>query len=138
MLSDASSLQLVSLLLLLRALSQRATAGSRRASGAHDTPHWPMHSRCVLRDWNSDIPTSEKVSQLTCSTCLQISKALVFLKQRDLVEAVEILKSFEKKETTVATAAATNLSFLFYLVSNGEYFSISMAQSLFAIKTYYI
>jgi hypothetical protein len=47
----------------------------------------------------------------------------VFLKQRDLVEAVEILKSFEKKETTVATAAATNLSFLFYLVSNGEYFN---------------
>jgi len=46
----------------------------------------------------------------------QISKALVFLKQRNLPEATEILKSFEKKETKVATAAATNLSFMFFLV----------------------
>lgn len=32
-------------------------------------------------------------------------------------QAVETLKMFEKKDTRVKSAAATNLSFLYYLVS---------------------
>ena len=33
-----------------------------------------------------------------------------------VVQAVETLKAFEKKDTKVATTAATNLSFLYILV----------------------
>jgi len=63
---------------------------------------------------------------------MQISKALVFLKQRELGEAAEILKSFEKKETKVATAAATNLSFMFFLV--GSTFDIS-SEFLYSLRS---
>jgi hypothetical protein len=41
-------------------------------------------------------------------------RLLVFL----IPQAVETLKSFEKKDTKVAAAAATNLAFLYSLVSN--------------------
>lgn len=49
---------------------------------------------------------------------LEINKAIQYLRQRDLSAATEVLKSFEKKESKVASAAATNLSFLFFLVRN--------------------
>ena len=48
---------------------------------------------------------------------LEIDKAIGYLKQKDFQQAVETLKSFEKKDTKVACTAATNLSFLYNLVS---------------------
>lgn len=48
---------------------------------------------------------------------LDIDKAIGFLKQKDFQQAVDTLKSFEKKDSKVASAAATNLSFLYGLVS---------------------
>ncbi|KAF8569133.1 hypothetical protein P879_02769 [Paragonimus westermani] len=55
---------------------------------------------------------------------LEIDKAVMYLKQRDFhqegskslhTEAIETLKSFERKDTRVASTAATNLSFLYFL-----------------------
>ncbi|KAK7108171.1 intraflagellar transport protein 88 homolog [Littorina saxatilis] len=46
---------------------------------------------------------------------LEIDKAIMFLKLKDFQQAIETLKSFEKKESKVASTAATNLSFLYYL-----------------------
>ncbi|CAH1799275.1 unnamed protein product [Owenia fusiformis] len=52
---------------------------------------------------------------------LEIDKALMYLKQKDFQQmkyskmAIETLKSFEKKDTKVASTAATNLSFLYFL-----------------------
>ena len=48
---------------------------------------------------------------------LEIDKAIMFLKQKDFNQAIETLKSFEKKDSKVACTAATNLSFLYFLVS---------------------
>lgn len=48
---------------------------------------------------------------------LEIHKALMYLKERDFTQAVDILKTFEKKETDVKCQAATNLSFIYFLVS---------------------
>jgi intraflagellar transport protein 88 len=48
---------------------------------------------------------------------LEINKAVMFLKQKELPEAIDTLRSFEKKETKVASAAATNLAFIHFLVS---------------------
>lgn len=65
---------------------------------------------------------------------LEINKAIMFLKQRQLSEAIETLKAFDK-ESTIETGAAINLSFIYYLVkcqfteiinfSNTFFFSIA-------------
>lgn len=47
---------------------------------------------------------------------LEIDKAIMYLKEKDFGKAAEALKSFEKKDTNVASTAATNLAFLYYLV----------------------
>ncbi|XP_065751897.1 intraflagellar transport protein 88 homolog isoform X6 [Phocoena phocoena] len=46
---------------------------------------------------------------------LEINKAIMYLRQKDFNQAVETLKMFEKKDSSVKSAAATNLSFLYYL-----------------------
>uniref|UniRef100_A0A674JEA4 Intraflagellar transport protein 88 homolog n=1 Tax=Terrapene triunguis TaxID=2587831 RepID=A0A674JEA4_9SAUR len=46
---------------------------------------------------------------------LEINKAITYLRQKDFYQAVETLKMFEKKDSRVKSAAATNLSFLYYL-----------------------
>ena len=50
---------------------------------------------------------------------LQLSKTCVgvFDMPLCLLQAIETLKSFEKKDSKVASTAATNLSFLYFLVS---------------------
>lgn len=46
---------------------------------------------------------------------LEITKAVTYLKEKDLVKAIETLKGFEKKDSKVQSTAATNLSFLYFL-----------------------
>ncbi|XP_054256290.1 intraflagellar transport protein 88 homolog isoform X5 [Indicator indicator] len=46
---------------------------------------------------------------------LEINKAITYLRQQDFNQALETLKMFEKKDSRVKSAAATNLSFLYYL-----------------------
>ncbi|CAN7982887.1 unnamed protein product [Ixodes pacificus] len=46
---------------------------------------------------------------------LEISKAVAYLRKREFNQAIETLKAFEKKDTKVASTAATNLSFLYFL-----------------------
>lgn len=48
---------------------------------------------------------------------LEINKAVMFLKQNQLGEAIDTLKAFEK-DSDIALNAATNLSFIYYLVSH--------------------
>ncbi|XP_075752571.1 intraflagellar transport protein 88-like protein nompB [Rhipicephalus microplus] len=49
---------------------------------------------------------------------LEISKAVAYLRKREFSQAIDTLKAFEKKDTKVASTAATNLSFLYYLQSD--------------------
>ncbi|KAK8721074.1 hypothetical protein OTU49_012940 [Cherax quadricarinatus] len=51
---------------------------------------------------------------------LEINKAVMFLRQKNFKDAVDTLKMFEKKETKVASTAATNLSFLYFLQNETE------------------
>lgn len=46
---------------------------------------------------------------------LLITKALTYLRNKQFEKAVEVLKSFEKKDTALKAKAATNLSFLYFL-----------------------
>lgn len=56
------------------------------------------------------------------ATDLEINKAVWFLKRKQLPEAIETLKSFEK-DSNIAINAAINLSFIYYLVN----FSINLS-----------
>ncbi|KAK6171274.1 hypothetical protein SNE40_019498 [Patella caerulea] len=62
---------------------------------------------------------------------LEIDKAIMFLKEKDFQQAIETLKSFEKKDSKVASTAATNLSFLYFLESDlqqaDKYAELAMA-----------
>jgi intraflagellar transport protein 88 len=47
---------------------------------------------------------------------LEINKAVLFLRQKDVALATETLRSFEKRASRMATNAAVNLSTIYYLV----------------------
>lgn len=48
---------------------------------------------------------------------LDLNKAVMFLKQDDIPQAIETLKYFERKEGTVAVNAAINLTFIYLMVN---------------------
>jgi len=47
---------------------------------------------------------------------LEINKAVGFLYQNNITSAIDTLKAFDNKDSKVASAAATNLSFIHFLV----------------------
>jgi len=49
---------------------------------------------------------------------MEIAKASHFLRKKDFESAIEVLKSFEKKEPSLMARASTNLSFLYFLEQN--------------------
>lgn len=50
---------------------------------------------------------------------LEISKALTYMKNKEIEKAISTLKEFEKRDEGITASAATNLSFLYFL--EGEY-----------------
>ncbi|KAJ8255820.1 hypothetical protein COCON_G00196840 [Conger conger] len=64
-------------------------------------------------DWCVEMVKTSQYVEL--ANDLEINKAITYLRQRDFNQAVETLKMFEKKDTRVKSAAATNLSFLYFL-----------------------
>uniref|UniRef100_A0A665V0T8 Intraflagellar transport 88 homolog n=1 Tax=Echeneis naucrates TaxID=173247 RepID=A0A665V0T8_ECHNA len=64
-------------------------------------------------DWCVDMVKSSQYVEL--ANDLEINKAITYLRQKDFKQAVETLKTFEKKDSRVKSAAATNLSFLYFL-----------------------
>ncbi|CAG0895541.1 unnamed protein product [Cyprideis torosa] len=51
---------------------------------------------------------------------LEINKAVMYLKQKEFGIAIDTLKAFEKRDSKVASTAATNLSFLYYVQGDLE------------------
>ncbi|XP_029935918.1 intraflagellar transport protein 88 homolog isoform X2 [Myripristis murdjan] len=66
-------------------------------------------------DWCVEMVKSSQYVEL--ANDLEINKAITYLRQKDFnqVEAVQILKTFEKKDSRVKSAAATNLAALYSL-----------------------
>ncbi|XP_077393353.1 intraflagellar transport protein 88 homolog [Festucalex cinctus] len=69
-------------------------------------------------DWCVDMVKSSQYVEL--ANDLEIHKAITYLRQKDFNQAVTILKTFEKKESKVKSAASTNLSALFFLEKDYE------------------
>ncbi|XP_060626937.1 intraflagellar transport protein 88 homolog isoform X1 [Anolis sagrei] len=70
-------------------------------------------SFAVGYDWCVDVVKTSQYVEL--ANDLEINKAITYLRQKDFNQAVETLKMFEKKDSRVKSAAATNLSFLYFL-----------------------
>uniref|UniRef100_A0A3B4DQC8 Intraflagellar transport protein 88 homolog n=1 Tax=Pygocentrus nattereri TaxID=42514 RepID=A0A3B4DQC8_PYGNA len=73
----------------------------------NDQLHQMERERCV------DMVKSSQYVEL--ANDLEINKAITYLRQKEFNQAVETLKTFEKKDSRVKSAAATNLSFLYFL-----------------------
>ncbi|CAJ1079071.1 intraflagellar transport protein 88 homolog isoform X5 [Xyrichtys novacula] len=69
-------------------------------------------------DWCVDMVKGSQYVEL--ANDLEINKAITYLRQKDFNQAVETLKTFEKKDSRVKSAAATNLSFLYFLEKDYE------------------
>ncbi|KAJ3601457.1 hypothetical protein NHX12_032425 [Muraenolepis orangiensis] len=69
-------------------------------------------------DWCVDTVKSSQYVEL--ANDLEINKAITYLRQKDFKQAVESLKMLEKKDSRVKSAAATNLSFLYFLEKDYE------------------
>jgi intraflagellar transport protein 88 len=63
---------------------------------------------------------------------MEIAKGIAFLKKRNIKQAIEVFKSFEKKDQGLVDQAATNLSFLYFL--EGDYKNAEIKAEL-AVKT---
>ncbi|CAI9544427.1 unnamed protein product [Staurois parvus] len=71
------------------------------------------HSFDVGNDWCVEAVKTSQYVEL--ANDLEINKAITYLRQKNFTQAVETLKMFEKKDSRVKSAAATNLSFLYFL-----------------------
>lgn len=69
-------------------------------------------------DWCVEMVKNSQYVEL--ANDLEINKAITYLRQKDFNKAVETLKTFEKKDSRVKSAAATNLSCLYFLERDFE------------------
>ncbi|XP_034042049.1 intraflagellar transport protein 88 homolog isoform X1 [Thalassophryne amazonica] len=64
-------------------------------------------------DWCVEMVKSSQYVEL--ANDMEINKAIIYLRQKDLNQALETLKAVEKKDSRMKSAAATNLSFLHFV-----------------------
>ena len=75
----------------------------------------PVIEETFSSGYNWCVDTIKMSSHSQLANDLEINKAVMFLRQKNFTDAIETLKSFEKQENKVASTAATNLSFLYFL-----------------------
>lgn len=68
----------------------------------------------------------------TVASKLEIDLAMEYMKKRKFEDAIDVLKSFEKKDPSLRAMAATNLSFLYFLESD---YQAAEKQADLAIKS---
>ncbi|XP_054231002.1 intraflagellar transport protein 88 homolog isoform X14 [Homo sapiens] len=86
-----------------------------------DDPHTNLVTEAIKNDHLRQMERERCVEVVKASQYvelandLEINKAVTYLRQKDYNQAVEILKVLEKKDNRVKSAAATNLSALYYM-----------------------
>ncbi|XP_047286629.1 intraflagellar transport protein 88 homolog isoform X16 [Homo sapiens] len=86
-----------------------------------DDPHTNLVTEAIKNDHLRQMERERCVEVVKASQYvelandLEINKAVTYLRQKDYNQAVEILKVLEKKDSRVKSAAATNLSALYYM-----------------------
>jgi intraflagellar transport protein 88 len=76
--------------------------------------------------------------QQALATEIEISKALFFMRSKQFDQAIEVLKSYERKDQTLVAHAATNLSFIYFHESDHasaiKYADIAMRHNRYNAK----
>ncbi|CAL4120134.1 unnamed protein product, partial [Meganyctiphanes norvegica] len=80
----------------------------------------PVIESTFSAGYNWCVDTIKQSQYADLANDLEINKAVMYLRQKNFKDAIETLKMFEKKETKVASTAATNLSFLYFLQNENE------------------
>ena len=75
----------------------------------------PVIEETFSAGYNWCVDTIKLSAHSQLANDLEINKAVMFLRQKNFTDAIETLKCFEKQENKVASTAATNLSFLYFL-----------------------
>ena len=85
-------------------------------------------------NWVGDMLKAQ--SQQALATEIEIAKALYFMRSKEFDKAIEVLKSYEKKDQTLVAHAATNLSFIYFHESDYQnavkYADIAMKHNRYA------
>ena len=91
----------------------------------------PVIEETFSAGYNWCVDTIKLSAHSQLANDLEINKAVMFLRQKNFTDAIETLKCFEKQENKVASTAATNLSFLYFLqVLTGKNISQSLKNIL--------
>ncbi|XP_063223516.1 intraflagellar transport protein 88 homolog isoform X2 [Bacillus rossius redtenbacheri] len=80
----------------------------------------PVIEDTFTAGYNWCVETIKVSNYAPLASDLEVNKAVMFLKQKNINQAVETLKVFEKKESKVASSASTNLAFIHYLQGDTE------------------
>lgn len=70
-------------------------------------------------NWIVDILKGSKSNYHGVQSEIEIKKAVAFIKEKKIDQAIETLKAFEKKDKKMMARASTNISFLYFL--EGDY-----------------
>ena len=66
-------------------------------------------------NWIIDFLKGSKSSYHTVQSEVEIKKAVHFIKEKNIEDAISTLKAFEKKDSKMMAQASTNISFLYFL-----------------------
>ena len=75
----------------------------------------PIIEESVISGYDWVIETLKNSDYKEIQSELEMAKAMVYIENRNIEDAIELLKSFEKKDKRMMTIAACNLSFLYLL-----------------------
>lgn len=75
----------------------------------------PVIEEDIIDGYNWIIETLKKSYFPEVEAEVEISKAMAFLKSKNMEKSIETLKSFERKDKIMMGRVATNISFLYFL-----------------------
>ena len=98
----------------------------------------PVVEQDIVSGFNWVCDMLKAQSQQALATEIEIAKALYFMRSKEFDKAIEVLKSYEKKDQTLVAHAATNLSFIYFHESDYQnavkYADIAMKHNRYNAK----
>jgi intraflagellar transport protein 88 len=98
----------------------------------------PVVDMDIVAGFNWVVETLRVQSHFELATEMEIAKALYFMRSRQFEQAIETLKSYEKKEQQLVAYAATNLSFIYFheadFVNAVKYADLAMKHNRYNAK----
>merc|ERR1719230_1630791 len=98
----------------------------------------PVVDADIVSGFNWVVDSLRVQSHFELATEMEIAKALFFMRSRQFEQAIETLKSYERKEQQLVAYAATNLSFIYFheadYVNSVKYADLAMKHNRYNAK----